>query len=123
MFGALPIFDVRADFGIHELANRVADKGLVVGEGEVHGFGVRSLEVQKFNGSRVQEFGSWFDSCLSRKYLGRIADMVLFLMDGGAGPGNGRKRKKEKITLRRGGRRGARRNHESHLHWGRSSLA
>ena len=35
--GALPVFDVRADFGAHEIANGVADEELVVGEGEVHG--------------------------------------------------------------------------------------
>jgi hypothetical protein len=37
MIGALPVFDVRADFGAHEVANGVADEELVVGEGEVHG--------------------------------------------------------------------------------------
>ena len=35
--GALPVFDVRADFGGHEVADGVADEELVVGEGEVHG--------------------------------------------------------------------------------------
>ena len=35
--GALPIFDVRADFGVHEVAYSVADEEMVVGEGEVHG--------------------------------------------------------------------------------------
>lgn len=35
--GALPVFHVRADFGLHELADRIADEELVVGEGEVHG--------------------------------------------------------------------------------------
>lgn len=35
--GALPVFDVSADFGLHELADSVADEKLVVGEGEVHG--------------------------------------------------------------------------------------
>ena len=37
MIGALPVFDVRADFGAHEFANGVADEELVIGEGEVHG--------------------------------------------------------------------------------------
>ena len=37
MIGALPVFDVRADFGAHEFANGIADEELVVGEGEVHG--------------------------------------------------------------------------------------
>ena len=35
--GAFPVFDVRAHFGVHELANGVANEELVVGEGEVHG--------------------------------------------------------------------------------------
>lgn len=35
--GALPVFDVKADFGEHEVADSVADEELVVGEGEVHG--------------------------------------------------------------------------------------
>ena len=35
--GALPIFDVRADLGVHEVADGVADEELVVREGEVHG--------------------------------------------------------------------------------------
>jgi hypothetical protein len=30
---------VWADFGVHELANGVADEELVIGEGEVHGGG------------------------------------------------------------------------------------
>ena len=34
--GALPIFHMRANFGVHEVANGVADEELVVGEGEVH---------------------------------------------------------------------------------------
>jgi len=33
---ALPVFDVRANFGRHEVTNGVADEELVVGEGEVH---------------------------------------------------------------------------------------
>ena len=37
MVGALPVFDVRANFGVHEFADGVADEELVVGEGEVHG--------------------------------------------------------------------------------------
>ena len=37
MIGALPVFDVGADFGVHEVADGVADEELVVGEGEVHG--------------------------------------------------------------------------------------
>ena len=36
MIGALPVFDVRADFGAHEVANGVADEELVIGEREVH---------------------------------------------------------------------------------------
>jgi hypothetical protein len=36
MIGALPVFDARADFGAHEVANGVADEELVVGEREVH---------------------------------------------------------------------------------------
>ena len=36
MVGALPVFDVRTDFGVHELADGVADEELVVGKGEVH---------------------------------------------------------------------------------------
>ncbi len=35
MVGALPVFDVRADFGVHEFADGVADEELVIGEGEV----------------------------------------------------------------------------------------
>jgi hypothetical protein len=34
--GALPVFDVRTDFGGHEVADGVTDEELVVGEGEVH---------------------------------------------------------------------------------------
>jgi len=34
--GALPVFDVRTDFGVHEFVDGVADEELVVGEGEVH---------------------------------------------------------------------------------------
>jgi hypothetical protein len=37
VIGALPVFDVRADFGVHEVANGAADEELVIGEGEVHG--------------------------------------------------------------------------------------
>jgi hypothetical protein len=36
MVGALPFFNVRADFGVHEFPDGVADEELVVGEGEVH---------------------------------------------------------------------------------------
>src|SRR5580692_7042550 len=113
MFGALPIFDVRANFGVHELANRVADKGLVVGEGEVH------VQSSEFNCSRVQRFrssGTWFlFRFLHEPKIRRKDNRYGALLDGwGVRPGNGRKRKKEKTTLRRGG---ARRNHESHLHW------
>src|SRR5580692_10648464 len=45
-------------------------------------FKVQSLTVQEFNGSGVQELGSCFDSYMSRKYVGRITDMGLCLMDG-----------------------------------------
>ena len=34
---ALPVFDVRVNFGVHELANGIADEEMVVGKGEVHG--------------------------------------------------------------------------------------
>ena len=37
MIGALPVFDMGTDFGVHEIANGVADEELVIGEGEVHG--------------------------------------------------------------------------------------
>jgi len=36
MVSALPVFDVRADFGVHEVADGIADEEMVVGEGEVH---------------------------------------------------------------------------------------
>ena len=39
VIGALPVFDVRADFGAHEFADGVADEKLVVGKAEVHGSG------------------------------------------------------------------------------------
>ena len=35
--GALPISDVRANLGLHELAHGVADEELVISEGEIHG--------------------------------------------------------------------------------------
>jgi hypothetical protein len=35
--GAFPVFDVGADFGVHEVADSVADEEVVIGEGEVHG--------------------------------------------------------------------------------------
>jgi hypothetical protein len=37
MIGALPVFDVRADFGVHEGADGVPNEELVIGEGEIHG--------------------------------------------------------------------------------------
>jgi hypothetical protein len=36
VLAAFPVLDVGADFGGHEVADRVTDEELVVGEGEVH---------------------------------------------------------------------------------------
>jgi hypothetical protein len=50
VISALPVFDMRPDFGGHELTDSVANEELVVGEGEVHG---RSFSFPSFR-SRVQ---------------------------------------------------------------------
>lgn len=34
--GALPAFDVRADFGVHEVADGVADQQLIIGKRKIH---------------------------------------------------------------------------------------